>query len=359
MELMAIALASAREYDLIPRKEAEARIVKALEHALTVPEVDGMIAHFYGEDGNPIETYDAIATIDSSWLIAGGLWAAAFSKSPAIHALASKLYERVNWRLWADGSDRVKPDLLRHGMAKTGKPLMTRWDRLNAETAFMYLIATAACGTKNIDRAVWRQLAPYWSKSQGRRSASGDLGLFAQRWSLELFDFAPYVFTDGLNLVDEGALGACLNYETCRALASVHKTFKLLWGLSPGDGPPDAHRNDDPPGTEEKYREYAPGYTDGTANIESTGPAIYCCTDEVLDNMQNSIRIGKVLGRYGFSSVNLDRKFISPDVIATDLAATILAFDNLLFGGRIRRVFAEVPCITAAQESLREYRRAS
>jgi hypothetical protein len=355
MGMIAIALASAKEYGLISAREAEDRIIKALEHALKVPEVGGMIAHFFGDDEKPVATYDAIATIDSSWLIAGALWSAAFFRSAKITALAKALHDRVNWRQWTDAADAVRPDLLRHGMANDGNPLLARWDRLIPESAFMYLIATGACGTKNVSRAVWKQLSPHWGQLQGHRLASSDLGLFALRWSLLLFDFSPYYFTDGLNLVHEGDLAAELNYFTCQALKDVYKTFQTFWGLSAGDGPPENETE------EEKYREYAPGSTDGTANILATVTALECLTDEVLANLDAAKHHGKIMGRYGPSSVNFAQRnrFISPYAIGTDVAAAILAIDNVLYGGRPRRIFEEVPCIIAAREGMREYRRAA
>lgn len=353
MGLIAIALASAKEYDIIPRKEAEERIIKALEHALAVPEVGGMIAHFYGEDDKPMATDDTIATIDSAWLIAGGLWAARFTDSPRINGLAGRLHDRVNWLHWTDPSDKLRPLLLRHGMAHNGNPLRTRWDRLSPENAFMYLMAVGSCGTKNVSQDVWRQLSPYWGDLRGHKVASPELGLFTHRWSLLLFDFKPYAFADGLNLANEGDLAAELNCLSCRDKKSQYKTFEKFWCLSAGDGPPDDQHKED------TYREYSPAYCDGTANIMASLAALECCTDDVIENLAAAEAHGKIMGRYGPSSVNFaeGRNFISRDVIATDVAAAILAIDNVLFNQRPRRVFEEVPCIVAARKALEDYRR--
>jgi hypothetical protein len=353
MGIIAIALASAKEYDVIPRQEAEERIVKALEHALTVPEVGGMIAHFYGEDDKPMATDDTIATIDSAWLIAGGLWAAQFTESPRIDALAGRLHERVDWLRWTDPSDKLRPLLLRHGMAHNGHPLLTRWDRLSPENAFMYLMAVGSCGTKNVRQDVWKQLSPHWGDLRGHRVASPELGLFTHRWSLLLFDFKPYKFADGLNLANEGDLAAVLNCMLCQDMKSKYKTFERFWCLSAGDGPPDNQHKED------TYREYSPAYCDGTANIMASLTALECCTDDVLANLAAAEAHGDIMGRYGPSSVNFadGKNFISQDVIATDVAAAILAIDNALFNGRPRRVFEEVPCIAAARKALEDYRR--
>lgn len=348
MGLIALTLASHKEIGLLSRKEAEQRITRALERAIKLPEFNGMVAHFYGEDQEPLNTHDAIATIDSTWLIAGALWAASFFKSSPIDTLATKLHDRVNWRQWTDPEDKQRPDLLRHGMGADGKPLTVRWDRINNETAFMYLIATGSCGTKNVGRTVWNQLDPGWGHLEGERLGSADLGLFALTWSLELFDFAPYYFTDGLNLAREADIGARLNYRICRAQSGRFKTFKAYWCLSAGDGPPYE-------GKEAVYREYSPKLSDGTANLQAAVTALRTCPDEVFANLEAAAKDGRILGRYGLSSVNLDRGFVSPDVIGTDAGAAALAVHNVLFDEEVRTVFHNVPCIVAAREGMQSY----
>jgi hypothetical protein len=352
MGLIALALASHPEIGLLTRTEAERRITRALERALKLPQVNGMVAHFFENDHQPLAKDDAIATIDSAWLVAGALWVAAYFNSAKLGALARELYERIDWLLWTTREDKEFPDLLHHGMTAEGKLLPTRWDRLNAESAFMYLIAMGSCAAKNISKEVWKQLKPHWHVLVGQKVASADLGLFALRWSLELFDFGPYFFGEGVNLVHEGRLGALLNYQLCRSLRDEYQTFKYFWGLSAGDGP-------DTKEEEGKYREYSPQCIDGTANIESTLLTLDSGVDEVFENLEaaDSGKFGEIHGRYGYSSVNLHRKYISPDVIATDVAAAAFAIFNQLFDGLVRAVFARVPCVLLASESMRGYRR--
>jgi len=44
-------------------------------------------------------------------------------------------------------------------------------------------------------------------------------------------------------------------------------------------------------------------------------------------------------GRYGFSNVNLDRNWVSRDMVGIDAGAAVLAVDNYLVNNRVRQVF--------------------
>jgi hypothetical protein len=63
------------------------------------------------------------------------------------------------------------------------------------------------------------------------------------------------------------------------------------------------------------------------------------------------------LGRYGFSNVNLDRRWVGRDMVGIDAGAAVLAIDNYLHGGRVRAVFHDLPCVGAALQRLRFTRR--
>jgi hypothetical protein len=51
------------------------------------------------------------------------------------------------------------------------------------------------------------------------------------------------------------------------------------------------------------------------------------------------------LGHYGFSNVNLDRGWVGRDMVAIDAGAAVLALDNFLADGRLRRSFHQLPCV--------------
>src|SRR4051794_25104228 len=111
MGLVALALASAAPLRLVSRADAAARVGRALRAALgRLPHTRGILPHFTDAAGEPAG-FDARSTVDSAWLVAGALWAAAFLGDGALEDLAGRLYDRIDWRYWTvPGSG-----LLRHG----------------------------------------------------------------------------------------------------------------------------------------------------------------------------------------------------------------------------------------------------
>jgi hypothetical protein len=106
MGFIALALASAAPYRLLARAEAAGRVRRGLETALDgLPHTQGILPHFLDSATNAVVGNDARSTIDTAWLVAGGLWAAAFLGDVALHRLAARFEQRVD----RDGSERSDP----------------------------------------------------------------------------------------------------------------------------------------------------------------------------------------------------------------------------------------------------------
>jgi hypothetical protein len=50
-------------------------------------------------------------------------------------------------------------------------------------------------------------------------------------------------------------------------------------------------------------------------------------------------------GRYGFSSINVDRGWVGRDMVGIDVGAAVLALDNYLMNGRARAGYHNIPCV--------------
>jgi hypothetical protein len=142
MGFIALALAAAPPYRLLTRREAVLRLTAGLRTALEgLPHDHGILPHFVDSRTGAAYGVDFLSTVDSSWLLAGALWAAAFLRDPVLGPLAARLYDRVDWGYWAVPEG---PGLLRHGRGPDGRFLDCCWDRLNGETVGMYVLAGGA-----------------------------------------------------------------------------------------------------------------------------------------------------------------------------------------------------------------------
>src|SRR5437867_552272 len=101
MGLIALALASAPPYRLLTPSAARLRIRASLKAAFHhLPHDHGIMPHFVHSASGAVHGLDTRSTIDSSWLVTGALWAAAFLQDSGLEALAARLYERIDWHYW-------------------------------------------------------------------------------------------------------------------------------------------------------------------------------------------------------------------------------------------------------------------
>jgi hypothetical protein len=355
MGLIALALAAAPPYRLLPRSEAVARIRAALETAWTrLPHTGGIVPHFVHPDGVTPAGSDPRSTIDSAWLLAGGLWAARFLGDPALERLAGRLYDRVDWRHWTAPDVPGGCGLLRHGAGPDGRFLGCAWDRLNGETVHLYVLAAGAAAGRALAPSAWHALRPCYGAVAGLRFNNADLGLFVFQYGLDLLDLAAWRPPGEVDLEAEAAVAAEANRRACRRRADAFRTYRRFWGLSAGDGPGAG-------GARLSYRCHSPaGPIDGTAHLTATLASAARHPGAVLEHVQQALRDRALgaCGRYGLSSVNLDRGWVGPDMIGIDAGAAALALDNLLMAGRVRAVFHQVGCVRAGCERLGFVRRA-
>src|SRR5262249_22938640 len=79
MGLIAVALASRPPFLLLTPHEAAVRIETALRMALgRLPHDRGVVPHFLDSVTGEVYGNDFYSTVETAWLVAGGLWAAAF-----------------------------------------------------------------------------------------------------------------------------------------------------------------------------------------------------------------------------------------------------------------------------------------
>ncbi|MGH7192775.1 MAG: glucoamylase family protein, partial [Candidatus Saccharimonadales bacterium] len=242
---------------------------------------------------------------------------------------------------------------LLHCKGEDGRMLASAWDRLNGETVFMYLLAAGASPDRAIAADCWTALRPFYGTAGGSRFNNADLGLFVFQYGLDLVNLVDWQAPGEVELWAEARLATLANRQVCHDHADRFETYRRFWGLSAGDGPAEG-------GATHAYRSYSPSQPiDGTAHITASVASVAHAADEVLENVYQAQhdRRRTIRGAYGFSNVNLDRRWIARDMVGIDAGAAALALDNFLMGGRVREVFHAIPCIAAAIERLGFQRR--
>jgi hypothetical protein len=346
MGCIAWALASEEPYRLLSHREAVLRVSAALQSALhALPHQNGILPHFVDSDTGQVFGIDHFSTVETAWMAAGGLWAAAYLRDSGLELLARQLAERIDWYYWTAPSESETP-LLRHGQSRDGEFLVSTWDRLNGETVFMYVLAAGAADDRALPTAVWSYLRSFYGTAGGLHFNNSDLGLFVFQYGMDLLDLSTWLAPNGIDLAAECGIAAEANYLVCRSLAHTFTTFRDYWGLSAGDGP-------STPPANLAYRCYAPGGPiDGTAHITATLASIACRSDLVWENIDRAAHEQRwpLWGRYGFSNVNADRDWYGSDMVGIDAGAAVLALDNYLNDNRVRSIFHTIPCVQRGLE---------
>jgi hypothetical protein len=349
MGLIALALAATPPFQLLSPSSAAIRIRMALETALhRLPHDRGVIPHFVDSATGAVRGVDHYSTIETSWLLAGALWAGSYLRDKEVELLAAELYDRVDWLYWTAPDSPGSSGLLRHGKGPDGRFLAYSWDRINGETAFMYVLAAGAAKEKALSAQSWAALRPFYGTMAGLRFNNADLGLFVFQYGLDLLDLHHWRAPGEVDLLAEAKMATLANHQICRQAAAIFATYRTYWGLSAGDGPGESPDSD-------TYRCYAPsGPMDGTSHIMATVAAVAHSPRAVLDNVraaQHDQR-WRAYGRYGFSNINVDRSWVGRDIIGIDAGAAVLALDNFLMADRVRAVFDSLPCVRLGMERL-------
>jgi hypothetical protein len=349
MGLFAFALAASPPYRLLAPEAAVFRVRASLHAFLDrLPHDHGVVPHFVHSATDAVWGTDSFSTVETSWLAVGALWAAALLRNRELETLATRLYDRIDWHYWTDPEGEGAAGLLRHGKDRAGRFLACRWDRLNGETALMYVLGAGAVDGQALSAASWRALRPHYGTVAGLRFNNADLGLFVFQYGLDLLDLRCWRQPGPVDLWAEARVATLANRLACRQAAARFTTYRRCWGLSAGDGPGE-------PPAPDIYRIYSPaGPIDGTAHLTASLASVAHCPEAVLDNLHEAEHDRQLVvhGRYGLSNINLDRHWVAQDMVGIDAGAAVLALDNYLMVDRVRAVFHGLPCVGRAMHRL-------
>jgi hypothetical protein len=310
--LTALCISDRRNY--FPTDRIKKQVVSTLDfHLNKMPNEHGFFYHFADvKTGKPLINSE-VSSIDTAIFLCGVLTARAYFDDPKITALATQLYNRVDWPWMLNGGKTFsmgwKPE--------TGF-ISTRWDHY-CELMMLYLLAIGS-PTHPISAESWSAFTRPPMTFGPYTYISGKDPLFVHQYSHAWFDFARQrdSFAD--------------YFSNSITATRAHKAFCLslnrgytddYWGVSASD--------------------WQHGYT-AWGGPPLMGPVdgsvVPCATAGSLPFLpRDCVRVLRALrdnfgkdawGRYGFcDAFHPDQHWYDPDVLGIDLGIGLLMAENL------------------------------
>ena len=180
--LTALCIADRRSY--FPTDRLKRQVIATLQfHLDKMPNEHGFFYHFSDvKTGQPLINSE-VSSIDTAILLCGVLCCRAYFKDPAITALATQLYNRVDWPWMLNGGKTFSM-----GWRPSSGFIATRWDHY-CELMMLYLLAIGS-PTHPVAPESWSAFTRPTMRFQGFNYISGKDPLFVHQYSHAWFDFA-------------------------------------------------------------------------------------------------------------------------------------------------------------------------
>lgn len=337
--LTALCIADQRGY--LPPAEIVARVRTTLDfHLNSMPQENGFFYHFNDlNTGQPLSGSE-VSSIDTAILLCGVLTARAYFDDATIAALATQLYERVNWPWMLNGGA---------AFAQAWYPATgfaaARYDTY-CELMMLYLLAIGS-PSYPIAPSYWSNFARPLLSYAGYTYISSDSDpLFTHQYSHAWFDFRAK--RDGYANYFANSISATQAHETfCLAYPSVESPWYTedYWGITSSDyvggytawgGPP------------------AQGPIDGSAVPCAAAGSLVFLPNECL-SMLKALQLNwgpHAWGRYGFADAfHPAANWYCSEVLGIDQGISVLMTENLR-SGLIWNIFMSNPeCAQAMQRA--------
>lgn len=344
--LSALAIGSTRRW--ISRARAAARVRTTLRFfADDAAQEHGWFYHFLDASTGKRAWKCEVSSIDTALLLAGVLTVRESFHDAEISRLASKIYERVDFRWMLDGDS----NLLSHGWTPESGFLKHRWDRFS-ELPLLYLLAIGAPAFP-ITPAAWYAWQRPVMTYAGYTFVDGPPPLFAQQYPQAWIDMRAIRDSDpsGIDYFRNSSVATRAHRAFCINLSSQfpRSYSENVWGITASDS----------------ARGYvawglspARSIIDGTVVPCAPGGSLMFTPDicvPALRTMQE--RFGdRAWGRYGFcDAFNPTTGWMDTDVLGIDQGITLLSAENLREGS-VWRWFMRNPEIPRALALCRFHR---
>jgi len=299
-----------RSADIVERVRSALRFVFN-----QMPHQHGFFYHFIDMNTGARWEKSELSSIDSSLLLCGVLTARQYFAEQEIKDLATKIYERVDWRWMLNGGPTFSM-----GWTPESGFLNARWDHY-CELMMIYLLAIGS-PTYPVPAGTWQAWSRPQITYQGITYISGNDPLFTHQYSHAWFDFQTK-HDAYANYFDNSVKATKAHKLFCLSLHDRFPDYSdNLWGISSSD--------------------YVHGYT-GWGGPPPQGPidgtVVPCATAGSLPFMfsdcmavQRTIRGAygnKSWRRYGFvDAFNPLANWYDADVLGIDVGITMLMAEN-------------------------------
>ena len=204
---------------------------------MRLPHAHGIVPHFVQPDARTPFGSDLLSTVDTAWLLAGGLWAARFLRDRTLEGLAERLYHAWTGATGPLRTCRARADCCRTAGAAMGVSSVASGTDSTAKPSFCTCWPPAPRKARALEPAAWQALQPFYGVAAGRRFNNADLGLFVFQYGLDLLDLPRWRPPGDVDLMAEAAVATEANRRVCGELRTTFRTYRRFWGLSAGDGP--------------------------------------------------------------------------------------------------------------------------
>ena len=303
------------------RTALEQRVLLTLRFvAQKLPHEHGFYYHFVDmNDGTRLWNCE-VSSIDTTLLLCGVLTCRThFASNPEIVALATQIYERVDWRWMLNGGTTLSM-----GWTPEKGFLSSRWDHY-CELMMAYLLGIGA-PTHSLPPSSWDAFRRPVTNYDGLRYISGAPTLFTHQYSHAWFDFRHRrdAYTD---YFENSVLATEAHRRFCLSLRKRFPDYSpALWGFSASDSAHGYVAWGGPP---------AAGPIDGSITPCAAGGSLPFLPHETLRVLHTiRARYGtQAWGRYGFvDAFNPLSGWYGSDVLGIDQGITMLMAENYRSG---------------------------
>jgi hypothetical protein len=315
--LTALCIAAKRGY--LSAAHARARVLATLRFLANRMETQhGFYFHFVDMHTGERAWRCELSTIDTSLLLCGVLTSRAYFADPEISALATQIYERVDWPWFLNGGATLSM-----GWKPESGFLESRWDSYS-ELMMIYLFGLGS-PTHPLPAETWDA----WKRPPFDYYHLHYIGsfapLFVHQYSHAWFDFRGV--HDGYADYFANSIAATRAHkEFCLSLAPRFPDFASdFWGITSSDSAKGYVAWGGPP---------AMGPIDGTVVPCAAAGSLPFLPDDTLRVLRNLRQNHKhAWQRYGFvDAFNPISKWHDPDVIGIDQGISMLMAENLRSG---------------------------